>query len=95
MFDDFIPRYVPDVLFSGKTFTRHPVARVVAHPPGSHPEKCPLVPDVVAVECQLAQNGGSRWFGCQSAYIDSHLRMVIVGTNSRDEVRTAWEQVEE
>jgi ABC-type phosphate/phosphonate transport system substrate-binding protein len=43
----------------------------------------------------IAANGQSRWYGCIRAYINAELRMVIVGTNSRDEVRAKWEIVPE
>lgn len=95
MFDDLTPRYAPDVLFSGKTGRRHLVSRFIVHPRGSHPATCPLVADCVALECQLAGGVGSRWFGCQSTYINSELRMVVIGCNSRDEVRMTWEAVKE
>lgn len=38
----------------------------------------------------LSSNGLTRWFGCERAYINSELRMVLVGHNSRDEVRQTW-----
>jgi hypothetical protein len=83
---DMQPRYVPETLIvDGR---RASVQRYLIHPGGKHPNGCPLVAEYLAVECQT--EFGSRWFGCSSAWINSELRMVVRGTNPRDEVRMQW-----
>ena len=89
MFDDFRPRYVPEKMLTVNG--EFPVLRFKAFPPGTHPEKCPLVPSVTALCCETA--GGNRWFGVARAYINSELRMVVEGINSKDEVRRLWKVV--
>ncbi len=87
---DMQPRYAPSVVFVvGNDGARErQVTRYISHPPGSHPKNCPLVADCTALELQT--DSGSRWFGCVSAKINSELRMVVVGTNPRDEARMRW-----
>lgn len=63
-----------------------------SYPPGQHPKGCPLVPNCTALECVTAN--GSRWFGCDKAWINSELKMVIIGTNPRDFVRMHWKPCE-
>src|SRR5690349_10952274 len=96
-FDDLTPRYAPDrvIVISGpeRKAYAEPVHKYIAHPEGAHPKGCPLRPDCVALE--LVTTFGSRWYGCQRAYINSELRMVVVGANSRDEVRMQWAPVPE
>lgn len=53
-----------------------------------HPARCPICADMIALECVTAVC--SRWYGVQSARINSELRMVITGTPIRDEVRMKW-----
>lgn len=87
MFDDFTPRYAPErVVCQGKVDV--PVRSYRAYPKGQHPQGCPLVPDCTALE--MVTEHGSRWYGCERAYINSELRMVVVGINSRDTVRKRW-----
>ena len=90
MFDDFKPRYAPEnvIVVVGGGFRLCPVKRFVFHPAGAHPKGCPLVSSVGALELQT--EGGSRWYGCERAYINSELRMVVVGANSWDESRMRW-----
>lgn len=90
-FDDLTPRYAPDTVIT--VSGRYPVDRAIAYPPGQHPPRCPLVPDCTALE--LRTRGGSRWYGCQRAYINSELRMIVVGHDRRDEVRATWPAVQE
>jgi hypothetical protein len=85
---DMTPRYLPEVL--GSVGGPGKVYKAMAFPPGEHPPACPLIPECTAV-CAWLDNGRLRWFGCEKAYIDSHLRMVVVGTNPLDEIRMKWE----
>lgn len=87
IFDDPTPRYAPEMMISASA-ARQPVTRWVVHPAGQHAG--PIRSDVTAVECVLA-DGSRRWFGCESAHINSELRLVVVGHPSRDEVRRNWE----
>ena len=89
---DRTPRYAPIkviVIRSDGKGVMAPVTGAIAWPSGNHPAGCPLIPDCVALELQT--EFGPRWFGCEHAYINSELRMVVVGTNERDEVRMKWE----
>ncbi len=86
---DMKHRYVPRD-FITKDGWAH-VGTWIAHPPGGHKDS-PIRNEMGAVECILV-NGHWRWFGCERAYIKSELRMVIVGTNPKDEVRMAWKIV--
>ena len=84
---DMTPRYAPTtVLVVGKGTL--PVLQTIAHPPGVHPANCPIGDDWTALELKTAS--GSRWYGCARARINSELRMVIIGTPPRDEVRMKW-----
>lgn len=84
---DLTPRYAPKSVITAEAMKLYPVTRYIAHPPNTHPQS-PIVNSMTALECQTAH--GSRWFGCERAYINSELRMVVVGTNPRDEVRMKW-----
>ena len=90
---DLTPRYAPDrvMMSQGRHFAEVPVMRYIVHPAGQHPPKCPIIPTMPALELVTAY--GSRWYGVESGYINSELRMVITGTNPRDEVRMKWAQV--
>lgn len=83
---DRTPRYAPSVVVC-KGFSNVPVESYVAHPAGTH--KGPIVASMMALECKT--RFGSRWYGCEKAWINSELRMVVVGFDSRDEVRRTWE----
>lgn len=83
------PRYAPDRVIVHGILAGVTGARV--YPPSQHPAGCPLIPACTAVE--LRTPAGSRWYGCQRAYINSRLRLVVVGTDPRDEVRMAWKRV--
>lgn len=87
---DMTPRYAPrvDLVCGPAGFAYLPVLQTIAHPPGNHPANCPLIDECTALELRTFR--GSRWFGCLDARINSELRMVVVGTNPRDEVRMAW-----
>lgn len=62
------------------------VNSVVSHPPGTHPDS-PIKKDMTAVELRTVMC--SRWFGCDKAYIDSHLRMRVVGLGA-SEIYNSW-----
>lgn len=85
---DLTPRYAPKSVIIAKVMKLCPVVRYVAHPPNTHPQS-PINNSMTALECVTEH--GSRWFGVESAYINSELRMVITGTDPRDEVRMKWE----
>jgi len=83
-------RYTPEsVWIAGTKFA--PVLTVVAHQPGQHPEKCPIVSNLTAVE--LVTKYGSRWWGFEEAMINSELRFIVRGFPKHDEVRAAWRRV--
>jgi hypothetical protein len=86
MFDDPTARYLPERLICSTHMHKPAVVRAEAFPAGSAPAKAPIVKECVAVAATL-ECGVVRWFGCDSAHIDSSLRMVLVGHFSRDEVR--------
>ncbi len=90
---DRTPRYAPERVIIASRMKLFPVLSYIAHPANAHPEKCPIKPDMIALECKT--EAGSRWFGCERAYINSELRMVTVGFDSRDEVRSKWEVARE
>jgi hypothetical protein len=85
---DMSPRYAPKIIICKTAWV--PVLRYVAHPKGAKPEGCPLIvnADDMALECVTER--GSRFFICKRAWVNSELRMVVEGTNRRDEVRMAW-----
>lgn len=87
---DMTPRYAPTevLVVSGGGGRTAPVIQSIVHPPGDHPKGCPLVKTITALELKTAF--GSRWYGVERAYINSELRMVVVGTPKRDEVRMKW-----
>lgn len=85
---DMTPRYAPTEVMSIKHGIV-PVRTWKIHPPETH-FWSPLVNDMTALECVTEH--GSRWYGIERGYINSELRMVIEGTNPRDEVRMKWEE---
>jgi hypothetical protein len=93
MAHDTTPRYAPSEFLTVNVqrdgWTVSPVAEYVVHPPGTHP-KSPISNDKIALECKLTPTG-VRWFGCDRAYINSELRMVVVGFDDRDGIRRRWE----
>lgn len=90
-------KYIPSVLLGMNARTgRHemsPVVNAQSFPPG-YKHGGPIRADFTAVRCAL-QNGAVRWFGGSDAWIDSSLRMVLSGIDSRDEVRAKWEDAPE
>lgn len=89
---DLTPRYAPSHVyqFDGAKAYRCPVLQYVVHPAGTHQDS-PIKNDMVALEMKTQIR--SSWYGIQSGYINSELRMVVIGTPSRDEVRMKWEIV--
>ena len=96
MFDDLTPRYAPDKVIianwnlGGPGGYVHPVTGSRFYP-ANVARPGPIHPNMGALELQT--DGGSRWYGCIRAYINSELRMIVVGANSHDEVRMKWETV--
>lgn len=87
---DRIPRYAPShVMIAG--FGMVPVSSTVFYPKGTHPKDCPLIQDIGALE--LKTNYGSRWWGFEDGYINSQLRMVVVGFPKSCELRSKWTKV--
>jgi len=70
-----------------------PVIRVLAHPPGQHPKHSPIRPDLTAVE--LVTRVGSRWFGFETARINSRLEMEVSGYSPLFESVNAWKDARE
>lgn len=85
-FDDFEPRYAPEQVIIAQAMKLMPVKQYVFYPAGTH--KSAIKSELAALE--LKTDKGSRWYGCERAYINSELKMVVVGCNSRDEVRMKW-----
>lgn len=88
---DRIERYAPETVMTVRGGMR-PVLRWIAHPPGER-AGCPIAPEWTALEC--VTDAGSRWYGCERAWIGSDLRMHVVGFPERDEVRRKWAIVPE
>jgi len=68
-------KYMPETVISAGE--RVPVLSYHVYPPGQAPKGIPTHRNLAVVECRTKR--GSRWYGCERAYIDSTLRMVIVG----------------
>lgn len=81
-----IEKWVPESVMTLQGV--RPVIRVIAHAPGNHPPGCPLVTSCTAVE--VITDAGRRWYGVESARIDSYLRMRVSGFNPRFEEMAAW-----
>jgi hypothetical protein len=89
---DMTPRYAPDRVIIASAMKLCPVTSYRFHPANSHKGSA-IKAEWSALELMTAK--GSRWYGCHHAYINSELRMVIVGTPERDEVRMKWPIVPE
>jgi len=83
---DTMPRYAPEKVMTLKGM--QPVIGARTYPPNTHPTS-PIKDEFTALE--LITPVGSRWYGCDSAYINSELRIIVIGFDSRDEVRSKWE----
>jgi hypothetical protein len=79
-------RYAPSTVVCGMRVDVH-VQQYKYHPPGTHAHS-PIVDTTGALE--LVTELGSRWYGCDRAYINAELRMVVIGFDARDEVRAKW-----
>lgn len=90
MFDDMTPRYLPDVLHT--VHGNGVVTGTTFYPAGVDRPGSPIRLDCSALHVRTTK--GDRWFGCDRAYINSELRFVVIGADSRDEVRMTWERVE-
>jgi hypothetical protein len=92
---DLTPRYAPRHVIIAARMKQFPVTGWRIYPAGQHPASLPKVikPEYTVLECQT--EAGSRYFGVRSGYINSELRMVIIGTNPRDEVQMKWPIVPE
>lgn len=90
---DQTPRYTPKTVTYVRDGqgSRLPVLNVIFHPPGTH--KGIIRPDIGALELKTAR--GSRWYGCENAYINSELRMIVVGFPRGFEEMAHWEKVPE
>lgn len=91
---DITPRYTPSHVIvvggdSGKITGDLRVEQAIFHPAGTAPTGCPIRIDCNVLE--LRTHYGSRWYGCKKAYINSELRMVVVGFPARFEEMAAWE----
>jgi hypothetical protein len=87
-FTDTVPRYAPArVMITGHGL--QPVTRSIFYPAGQHPAGCFIREEMGVLALHTPH--GSRWYGCDHAFIDSSLRIVVIGCDSRDEVRTRWE----
>ena len=87
---DTTPRYIPDrvMIVSPGFMGAVRVHSARAHPPNAHPAECPIRADVTALELVTAY--GSRWYGCERAWINSELRMCVSGFDERFEEMRAW-----
>jgi len=88
---DLTPRYAPGWVTFATTYTRLPVEQYLFHPAGTAPAGCPIRIDCNVLELRTQQ--GSRWYGCKRAYINSELRMVVVGFPARFEEMSGWDLV--
>ncbi len=71
-----------------------PVIRSLAYPDGAIPADIPIRKDAGLSAVVLISEYGRRSYGCQRAYINSELRMVMVFDEMpRCEVMRKWPQV--
>ena len=90
-----IKKYVPNALegtFKGRFYRKLPVSQIVIHKPYNHPTGSPINKELCCVEV-FTSLGSKKWHGCQKAYIDSTLRVVIelLSGQEKDEVIMKWE----
>lgn len=87
---DTTPRYAPAEVMTLRGV--RPVLRSAFHPPESEEARrksgIPIVASYGVLE--LVTDAGSRYYGVDRAYINSELRMVVIGVNKRDEVVSKW-----
>lgn len=83
-------RYTPDSIITHRGHGK--VNSIKTFPPNAHPEGCPLVQNCTAVQL-VSDAYGSRWYGVERAYINSELRMIVIGFDARFEEMAAWKRV--
>jgi len=68
------------------------VKQYIAHPPGNHPENCPIRKECVALE--LRTDFGTRWHGFAKVRIDGSLQMAceLLPGQENDEVIMKWKK---
>lgn len=86
---DMTPRYAPESVITVSAMRRVAVTQSLFHSAGTAPKGCPIRIDCNVLELRTMH--GSRWYGCKRAYINSELRMVVVGFPARFEEMSAWE----
>ena len=79
---DRIPRYAPYIILCKGQFVS--VIKYVIHPKGLYHK------DWMTLE--FVTKNGSRFRPFEKAWINSELRMVVSGFDSRDEVLQTWEK---
>ena len=96
---DRVPRYVPEQIMMFKHKEIYgvwgvvPVTGAKFHVAGSFGSEVPVRRDANCIE--VITEYGSRWFGCERAYINSELRMVVVGFPAKFEEMARWLPVPE
>jgi len=99
-FDDHSHRYAPTrvvVNYRDNTESHNPafawaeVQGYIVYPPNQHGAS-PIDNEITAVKAITPL--GVRWYGCERAYINAELKLVVVGHNSDDEVRRRWPVVD-
>ena len=96
---DRVPRYAPQrvVIARTRAYPYNPgyadVLGVKFHVAGSFGSEVPVRRDANCIE--VITEYGSRWFGCERAYINSELRMVVVGFPAKFEEMARWLPVPE
>lgn len=85
---DRVARYAPEmILMVGRGY--QPVRKCILHPKGTAPGSWKNSAAGVVLEMQT--DFGSRFWGFEKAWINSELRAVVQGFDSRCELRSAWE----
>lgn len=82
-------QYAPTEVFADRR--RQLVIESLYHPAGTHP-KSPIDNAMGALEL-VTPSGARRWYGVDEAMINSELRMIVRGHDTRDEVRHRWQVV--
>ncbi len=81
------PRYAPTEVYC--KMRRVPVVRTVVHPVGTSPKTWNR-PRAGWSVLECVTENGSVCYEVESAWINAELRMVVIGTPGRDEVRMQW-----
>ena len=90
MFSDMTPRYVPNRLM-----TLHGMSDVVNCQFAPRGHNSPVIRKDMGCLTVTMANGVVRYFGCDRAYINSRLEMVVIGCNANDIARMGWTPVAE